>query len=43
VPELGMLGSERGALSNERPYRHQTVPLKWSGLWLNPFADKAED
>jgi hypothetical protein len=25
VPELGSLGSVRGALSNERPYREQPV------------------
>ena len=25
MPELGTLGSERGALSNERPYRDRTV------------------
>jgi hypothetical protein len=33
VPELGTLGSVRGALSNERPYRDlrmssQNIPLK---------------
>ena len=25
MPELGMLGSERGALSSERPYRDHVV------------------
>jgi len=27
VPELGSLGSVRGALSNERPYRSRPSPL----------------
>src|SRR5262249_34116955 len=30
VPELGTLGSVRGALSNERPYRDREG---WSGCW----------
>jgi hypothetical protein len=28
VPELGSLGSVRGALSNERPYREQGAPCR---------------
>jgi len=29
VPELGLLGSVRGALSNERPYRECENPTKF--------------
>jgi hypothetical protein len=38
VPELGMLGSERGVLSNERPYRHHVVfwPSVAKGSHMSP-------
>ena len=31
MPELGSLGTVRGALGNERPYREQTLPMFTQG------------
>jgi hypothetical protein len=40
VPELGSLGSVRGALRNERPYREHLIVLAedspWPGQLLSP-------